>query len=113
VKAHTLKDTSSWSEPRTLDKLPAFLKSQSSDLKPTPSKPTGAPHTLVITASGIRAADTFRVLRTGLPEQGVKKPNVAKLFAKHIKLAEQVALLKKSKYVSTMAGPCLAATDDV
>lgn len=94
---HTIKDTTSWSEPRTLDKLAAFLKSQSKDLKPTPKNPTGAPHTLVVTSSGIRAADTYRALKSGLPEEGVKAFNVAKLFAKHMKLAEQVAHLKKHK----------------
>jgi protein CMS1 len=51
----------------------------------------------VVTASGIRAADVFRALKTGLPKQGIKDPNIAKLFAKHMKVAEQVAHLKKNK----------------
>ncbi|KAF2109737.1 U3-containing 90S pre-ribosomal complex subunit-domain containing protein [Lophiotrema nucula] len=97
IPARAIKDTSNWSEPRTLDNLAAFLKKQSKDLKPTASKPPGAPHTIVVTASGIRAADTFRSLKSGLPKQGVKNPNVAKLFAKHIKLAEQMEHLKKNK----------------
>jgi protein CMS1 len=67
-------------------------------LQPTPKKPVGAPHTIVVTASGIRAADLCRSLKSGLPKEGIKDPNVAKLFAKHMKLAEQVAHLKKSKY---------------
>jgi len=95
IPSHSIKDCSSWAEPRTLDNLAAFLKSQDKALKSTEKKPAGAPHTIVVTSSGIRAADTFRALKTGLPKQGVKNPNVAKLFAKHIKLAEQVALLKK------------------
>ncbi|KAF2007510.1 hypothetical protein P154DRAFT_541616 [Amniculicola lignicola CBS 123094] len=97
IPARTLHDSSSWSKPRTLDNLAAFLKDQSANLKATPGKPTGAPHTIVVTSSGIRAADTFRALKTGLPDQGVKNPNVAKLFAKHMKIVEQVALLKKNK----------------
>ncbi|KAF2275935.1 uncharacterized protein EI97DRAFT_433868 [Westerdykella ornata] len=97
LPAHCIKDTSSWTEPRTLEKLAAFLKSQSKDLKPTAKSPTGAPHTLVVTASGIRAADTYRALKAGLPKEGVKDVNIAKLFAKHMKLAEQVAHLKKHK----------------
>lgn len=95
--ARSVKDTSDWTEPRTLDKLSAYLKQQSSTLKATPSKPPGAPHTIVVTASGIRAADVCRSLKSGLPKQGVKDANVAKLFAKHLKLADQVAHLKKSK----------------
>jgi protein CMS1 len=77
--------------------LPVFLKKQSSSLKPTPTKPPGAPHTLVVTVSGIRAADVCRSLKGGLPKQGVKDPKVEKLFAKHLKLADQVASLKKNK----------------
>lgn len=97
IKARTIKDTSSWSEPRKLDNLSAFLKKQCKKLEPTPDKPKGAPHTIVVTASGIRAADVFRSLKTGLPKAGVKNPSVAKLFAKHMKIAEQTEHLKKTK----------------
>lgn len=101
--ARTIKDTSGWTEPRKLDNLSAFLKKKCKDLEPTPDKPKGAPHTLVVTASGIRAADVFRSLKTGLPKAGVKKPNVAKLFAKHMKVGDQVEHLKKNKYVPMLA----------
>jgi protein CMS1 len=99
VLARTVRDSTSWTEPRITDNLSAFLKKQCMTLEPTPKKPVGAPHTIVVTASGIRAADLCRSLKTGLPKQGTKDPNVAKLFAKHMKLAEQVAHLKKNKYV--------------
>ncbi|CAO2657703.1 Nn.00g038290.m01.CDS01 [Neocucurbitaria sp. VM-36] len=97
ISARTVQDSTSWTEPRTTDNLSAFLKKQSSTLKATPSKPPGAPHTIVVTASGIRAADVCRSLKAGLPKQGIKDPNVAKLFAKHLKLADQVSHLKKNK----------------
>jgi protein CMS1 len=77
-----------------------FLKKQFGDLKATPNKPTGAPHTIVVTASGIRAADVCRSLKAGLPKQGVKDAKVEKLFAKHLKLADQVASLKRNRYVA-------------
>lgn len=80
-----------------MDNLSAFIKTQSQDLKPTPKEPCGAPHTIVVTASGIRAADVFRSLKAGLPKQGVKNANVYKLFAKHIKIGEQVRHLAKNK----------------
>ena len=51
----------------------------------------------MVTASGIRAADVFRSLKSGLPKAGVKNPNVAKLFAKHMKVTEQVDHLKRNK----------------
>lgn len=92
-----MKDTTSWSEPRTTENLSAFLKKQSESLKATPAKSMGAPHTIVVTASGIRAADVCRSLKAGLPKQGVKNPDVAKLFAKHLKLADQVTHLKKHR----------------
>lgn len=95
--ARTVQDSVSWTEPRTTDNLSAFLKAQCGTLEPTPAKPAGAPHTIIVTASGIRAADVCRSLKSGLPKQGVKNPNVAKLFAKHLKLADQVAHLKKNK----------------
>ncbi|KAF1947231.1 hypothetical protein EJ02DRAFT_365378 [Clathrospora elynae] len=97
ISARTVQDSSSWTEPRTTDNLSAFLKKQSSTLKPTPSSPPGAPHTIIVTASGIRAADVCRSLKAGLPTQGVTNASVAKLFAKHLKLADQVAHLKKTK----------------
>jgi protein CMS1 len=95
--ARTVRDSTSWTEPRTTDNLSAFLKKQCITLEPTPKKPVGAPHTIIVTLSGIRAADLCRSLKSGLPKQGTKDPNVAKLFAKHMKLAEQVAHLKKNK----------------
>lgn len=47
-------------------------------------KDKGCPHTIVITLSGLRAADITRSLR----EFQNKESAVAKLFAKHIKLKE-------------------------
>ena len=100
--ARTVRDTTSWTEPRTTDNLSTFLKMQSNALKPVPLKPPGAPHTIIVTASGIRAADVCRSLKFGLPKQGVKDPNVAKLFAKHLKVADQVVHLKKNKCVEPL-----------
>ncbi|KAF2205946.1 hypothetical protein GQ43DRAFT_436541 [Delitschia confertaspora ATCC 74209] len=98
IPARFIQDSSSFSKPRTLENLAEFLKSQNSkSMTPTPKTPSGAPHTLVITASGIRAADAFRSLRNDLPKQGVKNPSVAKLFAKHIKLAESIEHCSKYK----------------
>ncbi|KAJ4346118.1 Protein cms1 [Ascochyta clinopodiicola] len=97
IPARTIYDSTSYSDPRKLDNLPAFLKKQFGALKPTSNKPPGAPHTIVVTSSGIRAADVCRSLKTGLPKQGIKDAKVEKLFAKHLKLADQVASLKKNR----------------
>ncbi|KAF2856533.1 hypothetical protein T440DRAFT_484684 [Plenodomus tracheiphilus IPT5] len=97
ISARTVQDSTRWTKPRTLESLPEFLISLSSNLSPTPPKPHGSPHTIVVTASGIRAADVCRSIKAGLPKHGVKDPHVAKLFAKHLKLPDQVAHLKKTK----------------
>jgi len=60
-------DTSSWAKPRELSSLPEFLEHYST----TPgkaknlsssSKLKGAPHTIVVTGAGLRAADLTRCL---------------------------------------------------
>jgi protein CMS1 len=57
-------------------------------------KDHGCPHTIVIAAAGIRAADLTRALRSFQSKTGGK---VAKLFAKHIKLKESVEECKKTR----------------
>lgn len=57
------------------------------------SKKLGSPHTLVITSSGLRAADITRALRLFQTKDAV----VAKLFAKHIKLREAVDYVRKTR----------------
>ncbi|KAF1992301.1 hypothetical protein K402DRAFT_344489 [Aulographum hederae CBS 113979] len=85
VPANAVLDTSSWSKMRVTAGLPDFLVEFSSgDLKKSDKKP-GTLHTLVVTGSGIRAADLTRVLR----RFETKENKVWKLFAKHIKLEEQ------------------------
>ena len=58
-------DTSDWHEQRTLDHLPSFLERFSSTSGHTRnlsvvSKQKGAPHTIIVTSSGLRAADITR-----------------------------------------------------
>jgi protein CMS1 len=62
----------------------------------------GSPHTIVVAASGIRAADLTRALR---PFQSKTGGKVAKLFAKHIKLKEAIEECKKTRYVSLSPFP--------
>jgi len=103
LPAKSVMDTDSWTEPRTSDNLAAFVRhiaNKGEKLEEAPStadeSETGAPHTLIIAASGIRAADLTRALR----DFQSKKKNggkVAKLFAKHIKLKEAIEECKKIK----------------
>ncbi|KAH8659600.1 U3-containing 90S pre-ribosomal complex subunit-domain containing protein [Ilyonectria robusta] len=93
MSASTIRDTTSWQESRTLDKLPDFLERFSTgaeELMKT-SKRKGAPHTLIVAGAGLRAADITRAVR----KFSRKESTVGKLFAKHMKVDEQVEFLNK------------------
>ncbi|KAJ5548766.1 Protein CMS1 [Penicillium frequentans] len=95
VSDSTFLDTSAYTEPRTLEKLPEFLKTFSpkgSDLSKA-SEQKGTPHTLVITGAGLRAADIVRALRSFQTKESI----VGKLFAKHIKLDEAKQFLQRAQ----------------
>lgn len=60
--ANAIQDTTSWQEPRTLEKFPDFLESVTENpelLKKSPKK-KGAPHTIIVAGAGLRAADIVR-----------------------------------------------------
>ncbi|EPE24304.1 hypothetical protein GLAREA_08155 [Glarea lozoyensis ATCC 20868] len=88
-------DTTSWSQKRTLDNLPGFLEKFAGNSTKlwSASKKNGAPHTIVVTAAGLRAADIARALR----KFQTKDASVAKLFAKHIKIQDSVKFLKSTR----------------
>ena len=102
--AKPVTDTSTWTKPRTMDNLASFVRhiaSKGEKLEDAATSENGSPHTIVIAASGIRAADLTRSLR----EFQSKEKNggkVAKLFAKHIKLREAVEECRKIKYVISL-----------
>lgn len=110
--ANAIQDTTSWDKPRNLDNLPGFLEKFSSN--PTKlwsaSKKNGAPHTIIVAAAGLRAADLARYMpeRQGflalltccsrvIRKFQTKDATVAKLFAKHIKLKDSIAFLKSTR----------------
>jgi protein CMS1 len=66
--ANAIQDTASWDKPRTLDSLPGFLEKYSGNSTKlwSASKKNGAPHTIIVTAAGLRAADIARYLNNGL-----------------------------------------------
>ncbi|KAK4192583.1 U3-containing 90S pre-ribosomal complex subunit-domain containing protein [Podospora australis] len=95
ISANAIKDTTSFQKPRTLENLPDFLQefAREGEKLDQTTKDFGAPHTLVVSGAGLRAADAVRALRTFQ-----KKGNtIGKLFAKHFKVEEQVAFLKKTR----------------
>ncbi|KND92647.1 Protein cms1 [Tolypocladium ophioglossoides CBS 100239] len=95
VSASSIQDTTAWQEKRTLDNLPGFLEKFTEDpesLKKAPKR-KGSPHTLIVAGAGLRAADIVRATRQFSSKDNI----VAKLFAKHMKVDEQVAFLKNTK----------------
>ena len=57
-----ITDTTSWKEPRITSKISAFLENfveKPEDLK-TGGKKAGSPHTIIVSSSGVRAADLVR-----------------------------------------------------
>lgn len=58
-----IQDTSDWTQPRLLPDLPHFLDKYKVGRPKSlsfASKKLGAPHTLVVTSAGLRAADVTR-----------------------------------------------------
>ncbi|KAG5645010.1 hypothetical protein DXG03_007287 [Asterophora parasitica] len=102
-----IADTTSWTQPRTLDHLVDFI------IKTTPtlhkrlsqkSKSNGAPTMLFITGAALRVADVTRILKDK-KLRGEKGGEVAKLFAKHFKLQEHVQYLKRTKVGAAVGTP--------
>ncbi|KIN07666.1 hypothetical protein OIDMADRAFT_16258 [Oidiodendron maius Zn] len=95
IPATTIQDTTSWDKPRTLDNLPGFLErfSGNSTKLWSASKKNGAPHTIIISAAGLRAADVARVIR----KFHTTDAKVAKLFGKHIKMKDAIKFLKSTR----------------
>jgi protein CMS1 len=60
--ANEIQDTTSWDKPRALENLPSFLEKFSGNSTKlwSASKKNGAPHTIIVTAAGLRAADIAR-----------------------------------------------------
>jgi protein CMS1 len=68
------------------------------------SKSNGAPTLIYIAAAALRVADVTRVLKTK-KLRGDKGGDVAKLFAKHFKLAQHVDYLKRTKVGAAVGTP--------
>lgn len=95
VSSKAFRDTTSFTEPRVAKHLPAFLERFTTGGKDalSTSDTVASPHTIIVTASGIRAADIHREVRCF----GSKDSKITKLFAKHMKLKESVEFVTKNQ----------------
>ncbi|KAJ7134948.1 U3-containing 90S pre-ribosomal complex subunit-domain containing protein [Mycena crocata] len=107
IPADAIADTSIWTGPRTLDNLVNFIVKVLPSLRlrlSQRSKASGAPTLLFVAGAALRVADVTRVLKDK-QLRGEKGGEVAKLFAKHFKLAEHVTYLKRTKVGSAVGTP--------
>ncbi|KAJ6547348.1 U3-containing 90S pre-ribosomal complex subunit-domain containing protein [Mycena capillaripes] len=107
IPADFIADTSIWTGPRTLDNLVDFIVKVLPSLRlrlSQRSKTTGAPTLLFIAGAALRVVDVTRVLKDK-KLRGEKGGEVAKLFAKHFKLAEHVTYLRRTKVGSAVGTP--------
>ncbi|EPQ64798.1 Bgt-2939 [Blumeria graminis f. sp. tritici] len=93
--AASIADSTNWDRPRNLENYPGFLEKFAENTTKlwSASKKQGAPHTIIIANSGLRAADVVRCLKR-FP---IKEAKIAKLFAKHIKIQEAAQFLQNNR----------------
>ncbi|KAI0534401.1 U3-containing 90S pre-ribosomal complex subunit-domain containing protein [Xylaria digitata] len=95
ISPNAIKDSSSFSKPRNLENLPAFLEAHAKNPKALEDAPkeNGSPHTIIVTGAGLRAAEIARAVR----KYQSKKITVGKLFAKHIKIEDTKKFLESHR----------------
>ncbi|KAG6829985.1 hypothetical protein H0H87_009592 [Tephrocybe sp. NHM501043] len=107
IPASSIANTTSWTGPRTLDQLTDFIIKTNPTLTKRlaqKSKSTGSPTLLFVTGAALRVADVTRVLKDK-KLRGEKGGEVAKLFAKHFKLSEHIAYLRRTKVGAAVGTP--------
>ncbi|KAI0637193.1 U3-containing 90S pre-ribosomal complex subunit-domain containing protein [Trametes polyzona] len=107
IPESAIADTTAWAGSRSLDQLVDFiikvLPKLHTRLSQKP-KSNGAPTLLYVAGAALRVADVTRVLRDKRL-RGEKGGDIAKLFAKHFKLEEHVAYLKRTKIAAAVGTP--------
>ncbi|MCJ1383255.1 hypothetical protein MMC17_006368 [Xylographa soralifera] len=105
IPMYAIRETGNWQRLRILNNLPEFIEEFSSKLGESKDlasshEEKGSPHTIVVTAAGLRAADITRSLRKFETKDAI----VAKLFAKHKKLMDATGYVRKTRQVTLLIG---------
>ncbi|EMD38614.1 hypothetical protein CERSUDRAFT_113793 [Gelatoporia subvermispora B] len=107
IPENSIADTTMWSGSRDLEHLVEFITATLPTLRTRLGqnpKSMGAPTLIFVAAAALRVADVTRVLKDK-KLRGEKGGDVAKLFAKHFKLEEHVAQLKRTKIGAAVGTP--------
>ncbi|KAG8900436.1 hypothetical protein FRB99_006046 [Tulasnella sp. 403] len=105
IPQSAILDTSAFTGPRNLESLPDFFLQVAPKLHSTVKKrpqSNGAPAAIIVTGAALRVADLVRTCR---PLKGSKGGEIAKLFAKHMKLSDQEAYLQRTKVSVAIGTP--------
>lgn len=93
AESHLMDTTSIEARKSLKDFIASASKLKKEDLKLAKSSKAGSPRLLIVSGAALRSADVVREVKD-LAEKG----EVAKLFAKHIKLGEHIAYCQKTKF---------------
>ncbi|PIL23800.1 hypothetical protein GSI_13551 [Ganoderma sinense ZZ0214-1] len=107
IPESSIADTSAWEGSRNLDQSVDFISKMLPTLRTRMGqrpKNNGAPTLLFVAGAALRVADVTRVLKDKRL-RGEKGGDVAKLFAKHFKLEEHAAYLKRTKIAAAVGTP--------
>ncbi|CCM02887.1 uncharacterized protein FIBRA_05001 [Fibroporia radiculosa] len=107
IPESSIVDTTQWTDSRNLDFLVDFISKILPTLRVRLSqrpKSKGAPTLLFVAGAALRVADVTRILKDE-NLRGKKGGEVAKLFARHIKLEEHVTYLKRTKIAAAVGTP--------
>ncbi|KAH8107208.1 U3-containing 90S pre-ribosomal complex subunit-domain containing protein [Cristinia sonorae] len=107
IPESAIADTTVWTGSRNLDQLVEFITKTLPTLRTRLAqrpKSNGAPTLLFIAGAALRVADVTRILRDKAL-RGEKGGDVAKLFARHFKLEDHVAYLKRTKLAAAAGTP--------
>ncbi|KZT11479.1 uncharacterized protein LAESUDRAFT_642058 [Laetiporus sulphureus 93-53] len=107
IPESSIVDTTQWVESKNLDRLVEFISKVLPTLHTRLSqrpKSSGSPTLIFVAGAALRVADITRALRDERL-RGEKGGEIAKLFAKHFKLKEHVAFLKRTKIAAAVGTP--------
>ncbi|KAH9934888.1 U3-containing 90S pre-ribosomal complex subunit-domain containing protein [Fomitopsis serialis] len=107
IPESSIVDTTQWTGSRNLDQLVDFITKMVPTLRTRLSqrpKSNGSPTLIFLAGAALRVADVTRILKDKRL-RGEKGGEIAKLFARHFKLEEHAAYLRRTKIAAAVGTP--------